>query len=234
MSKILYVNGDSHTAAAEAINTHAFAEDDSNYWMFGRSPHPDNFKVSWANQLASALGVDLHCGAESASSNSRILRTTREWLTHASNINDLIIIQWSTWERKEWLIEGVYYQITASGTDDVPSDHQLRYKEYIADVDWPQVAQQAHDDIWQFHLELLQQQTPHVFFNGNNSFDTIVERKDWGNSYIDPYISEGTFDQRLRNAGFDTVNPKSWHFGAEAHCFWAQSMLQYVTNNNLR
>jgi len=231
--KLLFVNGDSHTAAAEAINTHAFAEDDSDYWMFGRAPHPDNFKVSWANQLASALGVDLYCGAESASSNSRILRTTREWLTHASNTNDLIIIQWSTWEREEWLIDGIYYQITASGTDDVPAEHQPRYKEYIANVDWQQVAQKAHDDIWQFHKELLQQQTPHVFFNGNNSFDTIVERKDWGNSYIDPYISEGTFDQRLRNAGFDTVNPKSWHFDAKAHCFWAQSMLQYITLNKL-
>jgi len=27
---ILYVNGDSHTAAAEAVNPHAFAEDDRN------------------------------------------------------------------------------------------------------------------------------------------------------------------------------------------------------------
>ena len=29
---ILYVNGDSHTAAAEAVNPYAFAEDDGQYF----------------------------------------------------------------------------------------------------------------------------------------------------------------------------------------------------------
>jgi hypothetical protein len=232
---ILYVNGDSHTAAAEAVNPHCFAEDDGNLYMLGRNPHPANLAVSWGQKLAKLLNAEFYSDAESAASNARIMRTTRDWIHKNYDRLDrtIMVIQWSTWEREEWLIDGVYYQITASGTDDVPSEHQPRYKEFIAVVDWQQEAQQAHDDIWQFHLELLQQQTPHVFFNGNNSFDTIVERKDWGNSYIDPYISEGTFDQRLRNAGFDTVNPKSWHFGAAAHCFWAQSMLQYVVNNNL-
>ena len=43
---ILYVNGDSHTAGAEAVNPYAFAEDDPNLTHLGRLPHPDNLAVS--------------------------------------------------------------------------------------------------------------------------------------------------------------------------------------------
>ena len=41
---ILYTNGDSHTAAAECVNNHAFAQDDQKYFMMGRAPHPDNLR----------------------------------------------------------------------------------------------------------------------------------------------------------------------------------------------
>ena len=37
---ILYVNGDSHAAAAEAAVPHAWAEDDEFFWGLGRRPHP--------------------------------------------------------------------------------------------------------------------------------------------------------------------------------------------------
>ena len=64
---ILYVNGDSHTAAAEAVNPHAFAEDDSQYFYMGRAPHPDNIAVSWSRLLADTAKAILKCDAESAS-----------------------------------------------------------------------------------------------------------------------------------------------------------------------
>jgi hypothetical protein len=37
---ILYVNGDSHTAAAEAVNAHAFAMDDGQLFYHGSSTTP--------------------------------------------------------------------------------------------------------------------------------------------------------------------------------------------------
>ena len=40
---ILYVNGDSHAAGAEAATPHGFAEDDGECWGMGRQPHPDNY-----------------------------------------------------------------------------------------------------------------------------------------------------------------------------------------------
>jgi hypothetical protein len=224
----LYINGDSHTAAAEAVNAHAFAEDDPDLHDLGRLPHPDNFAVSWGNRLAHLMGAHLSCHAESASSNDRILRTTREWLS--KNTPDLLIIQWSTWEREEWLHEGVYYQVNASGQDMVPQELQERYRNYVIGTDWPTKTQQAHDLIWAFHLELDQKRIPHVFVNGNNNFSRVTKHQNWRANYIAPYDPSQTFDSMLRQNGFDP-HPGTWHFGKDAHSFFAQFMLQYCIDH---
>ena len=230
---ILYVNGDSHTAAAEAVNPYAFAEDDGQYFYMGRVAHPDNLAVSWGKLLSLSLRSGFHCAAESASSNARIIRTTREWLdTRISNNDIVIIIQWSTWEREEWLIDNIYYQINASGVDDIPASHQQQYKEYIANIDWQHRTEQAHNDIWNFHKELQAQNIKHVFFNGNNDFSKIQNQKDWKKSYIAPYDPTMTFDAVVRRQGFKTVASNSWHFGQEAHSYFHRFMLKYIIDNN--
>ena len=232
---ILYINGDSHAAAAEAVNPYAFAEDDPALFYMGRAPHPENLAVSWAKRLSDTLKAVLHCDAESASSNQRIMRSTREWIekNQAWLPETVMIIQWSTWERQEWLIDGTYYQINASGIDDVPESHQIQYKEFVASVDWNAVTTQAHQDIWDFHQELESKKIKHVFFNGNNHFGNIdlAQRKDWGTSYIAPYNPKFTYNQRLLDNGFDTVAPNSWHFGKDAHRIWSRYMLQYCIDN---
>lgn len=234
---ILYVNGDSHTAAAEAVNPHAFAEDDNLYWGLGRQPHPDNLRASYGCELANHLGAVLVCDAESAASNTRTIRTTRKWLLENPTAyrDMLMIIQWSTWERQEWLIDGVYYQVNASGIDIVPESHQQQYKEYIANIDYGKTVVDAHETIWNFHQELKLLGVNHIFFNGNSSFQGLLSgsQMDWGTSYIKPYDSYGTYNWWLRNNGFETVNPDSWHFGEEAHSAWAEFMLQYIIDNHI-
>ncbi len=229
---ILYVNGDSHTAAAEAVTPHAFAEDDANLFYLGRAPHPDNIAVSWGKLLSQTIKASFHCGAESASSNARILRTTREWLAQQTTYNEiLVIIQWSTWEREEWLHDGSYLQVGASGTDHVPAELQSRYKEFVANTDWSRKSQQAHQDIWLFHQELFQKNIKHIFFNGNNDFAKISDQKDWGASYIGPYDPKMTYDALIRAQGIDTVAPNSWHFGRDGHSYFHRFMLQYIIAN---
>lgn len=232
---ILYVNGDSHTAAAEAVNSYAFAEDDTNLWGQGRVPHPDNLAVSWGKVLADKLDAILVCDAESAASNTRIMRTTRQWLLDnpVAYKDTLMIIQWSTWERQEWLIDGVYYQVNASGQDSVPDHIKETYKRYIADIDWNHAREQAHRDIWNFHQELKLLGVNHIFFNGNSSFLGIQTRQEWDTSYINPYNVSGTYNGWLRINGYNTVHPDSWHFGKEAHSFWADYMLQYIIDNHI-
>ena len=232
---ILYVNGDSHTAAAEAVNVHAFAMDDGDLFHMGRAPHPANLAVSWGKMLANTLKTGFHCGAESASSNTRILRTTQEWLANTPvNQELLVIIQWSTWEREEWQDEdGNYFQVNASGIDDVPASLQQRYKDFVINVDWNECTQRWHDKIWKFHKELEKQGIKHIFFNGNSDFSKIIDQKSWGTSYISPYDPKQTFNSLIRAQGIDTVAPNSWHFGRNGHSYFHRFMLQYIINNKL-
>jgi hypothetical protein len=230
---MLYVNGDSHTAAAEAVNPHAFAEDDPQLFYLGRAPHPENLAVSWGKLLSLALKSGFRCDAESGSSNDRIIRTTREWLSDAGADfpDQLIIIQWSTWEREEWPYGNKYLQVGASGTDHVPAEFINRYKEFVTNNDWQKKTQQAHKEIWQFHLELKKQNIKHIFFNGNNHFGSVVQRKNWGTSYIGPYDATMTYDAVIRAQGIDTVMPDSWHFGRDGHSAFNRFILNYIIQN---
>jgi len=230
---ILFVNGDSHTAAAEAVNPHAFAMDDGALFYLGRAPHPDNLSVSWGKLLSLALRSGFHCAAESAGSNARILRTTRAWVAeHKNNLQDiLIIIQWSTWEREEWLHNGVYYQVGSSGIDDVPQELQERYKQFVIDTNWQLKTEQAHNEIWEFHQELEAQGIRHIFFNGNNDFSKITNHQDWNNTYIGPYDPALTYNAVIRANGIETVAPNSWHFGRDGHATWNRFILNYIIKN---
>lgn len=220
---ILYVNGDSHTAAAECVNEHAFAEDDGALYHLGRKPHPDNLNESWGKKLADLLGYEFVCDAESASSNDRIIRTTKQYLENNS-VPDLMILQWSTWEREEWLINDTYYQVNASGIDEVPISHQQAYKEYIVGIDWVTKTLEAHLKIWNFHLYLKTRKINHIFFNGNNTFGDVINRVNWEESYIEPY--ESSFDHKLRDKFKKSLN--SYHYGPDAHTYWANYIYKII------
>ena len=222
---ILYVNGDSHSAGAEAVNDFCFANDDPLYYALGRIPHPDNERVSYGCNIANELYAVFHCDAESASSNSRILRTTRDYITNEGH-PDFVIIGWSTWEREEWLHEGTYWQVNAGGVGhDWPNSIKEKYIDYIASIDTKQAEQQAHNDIHQLHTELMDLKIPHVFFNTYTHFQQ--EQKDWHDSYVEPYNHDMTYYNWSINQG---CKPKSgYHFGADAHRKWADFLLPRLT-----
>jgi hypothetical protein len=233
---ILYVNGDSHAAAAECVNTHAWACDDGLYWGLGQQPHPDNERVSFGCELANWMNAILYLDAQAGGSNARIMRTTREWLdlqTPEVLRDTFVVLQWSTWERQEWQHKGEWLQVNASGTDHVPPELKSRYREFVASIDWRACQAQAHSDIYQFHLELQDRKVAHVMFNGNSHFESEPYHYNWHNCYMSPYDSAQTYDRVLKNNGFSTVNPDSWHFGPDAHCFWAEHVLHYIKANNL-
>ena len=108
-----------------------------------------------------------------------------------------------------------------------------RYQEFVAGIDWPACQARAHREIYQFHLALQDQNIAHVMFNGNSYFESEPYHYNWHNCYIGPYDRNKTYDFVLRQQGFATVNPDSWHFGADAHCFWGEYLLQYIKANNL-
>jgi hypothetical protein len=230
----LYVNGDSHAAAAECVNPYAWAQDDELYWGLGKQPHPDNARASFGCELANYLNAILELDAQAGGSNQRIIRTTRNWLEQQHRVDDVfVVVQWSTWERQEWFHAGEWWQVNASGVDHVPDELQDQYREFVIGVDWQQATESAHRAIWDFHQELDTRGVRHLFFNGNSHFGSIEHQHNWGDSYLQPYDAAQTYTNVLKNNGFATVSPESWHFGADAHCFWAEYLLQYINSRNL-
>jgi len=234
---ILFANGCSHTAAAEAVVAHAWAEDDGNLYMAGRGPHPLNLAASWCTVLGTDLGRQVICAAQSGGSNDRTIRTTKDWIENNPDKlhNTFMVIQWTSWEREEWFYQGQDYQVNASGWDTVHKDLQERYKHYVININWTEKTADAHRKIWELHCYLEQLGINHLFYNANSTFSDIAlpNQKSWDKHYIDPYSLTGSYDAVLRYNGFDYVNPKTYHFGAKAHCFWANYVLQYIKDNQL-
>lgn len=234
----LYVNGCSHTAAAEAVVPYCFAEDDGNIpnnHLLGRIPHPANLAASWCTHVSTELNYKLICDAESASSNDRIIRTTRQWLdnNHDKWQDVFMIIQWSTWEREEWFHDGTWYQVNASGSDMVPAELEQRYRDYILNINYDQKTDLAHDQIWDLHTRLRDFGIRHLFYNSWSTFSDIPPdlQKDWGSNYMEPYNRDGSYAAYLRAKRCNYS--KGYHFGADGHRLWAQNVLQYIKTNNL-
>jgi hypothetical protein len=234
---ILYVNGDSNSAGAEAVNSYCFAEDDPLYYGLGRDPHPDNLRVSYGCELANMMYAILECDAESASSNDRILRTTYEYLSNFPNNSapDLVVIGWSTWEREEWWDPDTnrYWQVNAGGIGhDWPDSIKARYQDYIVNINMQSKMSQACNKIWTLHDDLQKQKINHLFFNCFEPLSGMPEA-DWEGCYVEPYSPEFTYYNWLKARGFKTVSPDSYHFGADAHCAWAEFLYQTIVQKHL-
>jgi hypothetical protein len=241
VSMILYVNGDSHSAAGEAVNPSCFAEDDHKYRHLGRRPHPINLEVSYGKLLSDCLSAKLVCEAESASSNDRIIRTTLNYLK--TNCPDLVVIGWSTWEREEWLFKETYYQVSAGGHDRVPMELKEKYQRWVIDQnEYTRELKmvQTHHKIYQLHQTLLDQNIKHLFFNTYSDFSAIKDGRlkpenrdevcfEWGDYYISPYEHNMSFYFWLQQQGIKTVNPNSYHYGPDGHKKWAEFLLPYLT-----
>ena len=234
---ILYVNGDSHTAAAEAVNPHAFAMDDGELFYMGRAPHPANLAVSWGKLLSQTLRASFHCGAEAGGSNARILRTTRDWLEHTPVNQDLlIIIQWSTWEREEWHHQGQYYSIMDNWYKHLPPELSDRYHAWVKTNSPEKLEQNArafHEQIYQLHKFLQESNIPHLFYNCMYNFFGVkpAEQKDWNNCYIGPYDNDASYYWYLKKQGYESDH--WYHFGPDGHQAWADFLVNYINDHDL-
>jgi hypothetical protein len=226
---ILYSNGDSHAAAAEAVNPYVFAEDDPMYVHMQRRPHPDNLEVSYGKLLARVFNTGFATDAEGASSNDRILRTTRDFINNNKS-KPFVLIGWTSWERKEVDVDGKMLQLTASGTDSVPEHYKQEYKKWVASCDenhYHKCMKQWHDTIYRFHCELKEQGIKHLFFNAFHQFDKrITGEVNWGDNYVDPYGM--TYSDYLASVNITPVSAFSYHYGPDGHNAWARFLIPYI------
>ena len=222
---MIYVNGDSHSAGADIIPGICFAQDDPRYLAYGRRAHPEAVLQTYGYHVARSMNQGFFCEAESASSNARILRTTKQYIEDTKDKKSIgyIIIGWTSWDRDEWKHEEDYLQVTASGTDSVPESMEEEYKEWVlkqTPEELKRKEQLWYDRIWDFHCELKEQNIRHLFFNSMHKFAN--DNKDWDTNFIPiPYCDW------LAEQGFNTAENGS-HYGADAHRAWGKYVLSLV------
>jgi hypothetical protein len=207
---MLYVNGDSHSNGMQLLSENKFA-----------------------NQVADYFNLSLNNVAQIGASNQRIIRTTREYIAQGHRPT-LIIIGWSTWEREEWEHEGKYYNVNSSGHDVLPDALVDQYKSWVLDQSEEVLAVKSakwHNEIYQLHLELKQQQLDHVFFNCMYNFFNVQSQLDWDNCYVHPYHNEYSLYWYLKKQGF--VTDDWYHYGADGNRAWADFLIEFIKSNNI-
>ena len=201
---MIYINGDSHSAGAELVDGCCFAADDRRYIAWGSRAHPEAIPLTFGYKIAQALNQPFFMDAESASSNDRILRTTRQFVEQTQNKSKLFcVIGWTTWDREEWEYQDGHIQITASGIDSVPESMQGEYKECVINQTREELRRKRKlwtKQIMEFSQELVEQDIKHIFFH---TYD-----------YID----------YLKKQGYQTINDGE-HFGIDAHTAWFKHLL---------
>lgn len=204
---MIYINGDSHSAGAELVQDYCFAEDDPRYIAYGRRAHPEAIPLTFGYKIAQALNQPFFMDAESASSNARILRTTRQFVEQTQNKSKLFcIIGWTTWEREEWLVDDQHLQVTASGTDSVPEHMVEDYKQWVLE--------QTPEE-----CKRKQRVTKLEIDNLANIFN------EQGIKYL--FFHTDDYAQYLMEQGYQTIN-NGYHFGADAHTAWYKHLLPQV------
>jgi hypothetical protein len=91
---MLYVNGSTHTMAAEAVTPYIVANDDPALAHLGKLPHPTNLATSWGKMLSIALRAGFQCGALVDNTVDKIIDDTTEWAVSQEN-DSIIIIEWA-------------------------------------------------------------------------------------------------------------------------------------------
>lgn len=91
---MLYVNGGTHTMAAEAATPYTVANDDPTIPHLGKLPHPANLAVSWGKMLSIALRAGFQCGAVLDNTIDQIIDDTIAWV-NSQNQDSIVIIEWS-------------------------------------------------------------------------------------------------------------------------------------------
>ncbi len=212
---ILYVNGDSHSLGALKDNS------------IGQSfvdIIADKFNLSVINQ------------AESASSASRVIRTTREFFSKKDPKDIMVLIGWGTWEREEWESNGKYYNVMEHWYKHLPDELLEKYNVWVTSLNPDLIDAKSihiHKEIYGLHQYLQEINVPHLFFNCMYNFFGIKESEmlNWNNCYVGPYTNDLSYYWYLTNRHF--VSDHWYHFEQSGHQAWADVLIKYIKENNL-
>jgi hypothetical protein len=229
----IYFNGDSYVQGAEL---------------------DDPATQSFVTKLSAKLGATFINQAENGSSNSLIIRKMTEYLYECRKTNifpDLVVIGWSESTREDWFIEGGYRSLAGTGpafeySDPVAFDYWHRNNK-----SWRyrhEMCKFYNRAIHNLHLELLQLNIPHVFFNAIDSLNKVVSelpwlanedggdifKLPWQDCYFYPYDRQDMSWRGWALAhNYQEVTPGMYHFKEDCHEAWANIIYNYIKEKNI-
>jgi hypothetical protein len=210
---LLYANGDSHSIGAMKDGATG---------------------KSFVQLVAEHFNFDVRNDSEGASSATRIIRTTQDYLT--KNKPQLVLIGWGTWEREEWVYDNQYYNIMVGWYKHLPEQLKSRYNNWEKQQDYDTLVKKSclvHEHIHRLHRLLDACSIPHLFFNCMYDFQGVQteDQYDWKNKYLDPYKSDKSYVWYMKNKKYE--HDKWYHFAQEAHTEWANIIIKHIETNDL-
>jgi hypothetical protein len=189
----------------------------------------DSDQLGFSEQVAACFDQKLLKIAVAGASNSFLIRNIKEYIEHEEP--DLLIVTWQTWEREEWLHEGVYYQINSSDCH-LPKILQKLHKQWVASLpdDIKLLGQKWHDEVWQLHQQLKQKNIKHLFYNEMYPF-TTTNKQIWHHNFINPYDNDSSFFWWLHNRGYSS--DKTYHYNEQGHRAWATRLIDHIREHNI-
>lgn len=227
MSITLYVNGDSHTAQT----------------------YPNNSETA-TQLLAKKFNFNYINHAKPGGSNQRIMRTTWQDLADLEPATTIVVIGWSSFERTEWFLHGVWHQICGDAhyavdakIKDLWQHHTQAWYENQHYENFRIMAEQ-HNSIWLFHHQLQRQGYRTLFYQGCDTFffdgcpqqDQGFELEWLPNTWVhSPYVTLNpnnsrtveNFSRWALNQGFTHTDNRA-HFGGDAHAAWADYLQPWL------
>ena len=214
----LYVNGDSHTAGTYNSPTGE-----------RRDAAPD---TSFSALLAKKYGLTHINQALMGGSAARVIRTSKKALENMDPADTVVLIGWTSFERVEWQVDGIWHQICGQPWYEVTDELKDRWLAWTtAALDpnstrYDELAMGIQSDIMEFHIWLTQNGFQHRFFHAFGCFpnnSTAFTRLDWPAGL---WIRESAND--LQWAFTDTSIAKGhqhdehFHFGDAAHADYVE------------
>lgn len=241
MSKILYVNSDSHFSALHQA---------------GISRLPITANQTAPGILARKYGLEMINESRPGGSNQRIIRMTKEYLKTADPANTLVFIAWTQWNRTEWLYQGKWLQISGHPMyqEEAPTDNDMRilwagYSRKVfnpcpvgeyPDPDYnPLVIHPVFSGImmdWQsrildFHDWLDDRGFQHIFLHGDQGFYHTPMDLPWPDGL---WIGNDPYDWSYSFCNYSLAKEyhmdEYCHFGTEAHQEYSKFIEPWVVN----
>lgn len=218
-----------------------FAMGDSNMMGSNTEKSVDHRPIdsnNFFNLVATHFDLVYECFAKNGASNDHIIRITRKWIDSHKDQEKFVFIGWSTWEREEYKIGDMYYDIDAwrinnlSNLVPLLNERADKLKEKIEQnpnyMDW--CAQQWSKKISDFAKELESSNVGYFFWNAYMPLKRSAEHKaEFDHRYLRPY--EESFNQfwYLKNIRNHAPKPHDpYHFDKQGNQKWADFLIQYI------